>query len=158
MPRTKQKKELSRRKSKKKKKKDRWLPFSVHKPQLGVFDEKKSIDISRMSLSAWKESLECFRGNGVRSVLSRDRRGSCWWMWTLHPSKPKAQAHPKVFCPVTHPQQPTSMDLPMQPCIKHHRRTRSTSGTLLKILYSYTMGESVCMWESPHVTSNMFYE
>lgn len=35
--------------------------------------------------------------SGKRCPSSLDRHGYCWWMWTLHPSMPKAQAHTNVI-------------------------------------------------------------
>lgn len=35
----------------------------------------------------------------IRETVSEqlDTHGYCWWMWTLHPSMPKAQAHTNVY-------------------------------------------------------------
>lgn len=44
----------------------------------------------------------------IRETLSErlDTRGYCWWMWTLHPSTPKAQARTSSIFLVTNPNQP----------------------------------------------------
>lgn len=102
MPRIKQKKkkkELSR--GKKTSKKDKWLTFLFSKNPAWCqwVKKKKNIYIYLewdMVYQHGKRALNVF-GVMVSKQFCQDRLGYYWWMWTLHPPMPKAQAHPKNF-------------------------------------------------------------
>lgn len=113
MPRKKQKKSYVEEKNSKKKKKQVAVIYLEWVYQHG------------------KRALNVF-GVLVSKQFSEYRRRFYWWMWTLHPSMPKAQAHPKDYFPTIHHQQPISMDLPVQPCICGHRKTLEHHGNISK--------------------------
>lgn len=97
VPNAKDNAKKSYQEKKKTSKKDKWLTFLFTKnPAWCQWVKKKNtrykdgLRFISMVREPWM-----FSGEWCPSNLFQDRRGYYWWMWTLHPSMPKAQAHPK---------------------------------------------------------------
>lgn len=148
----KKKKAIKRRRKNRKKKTNNYnnndgCHFGWQKPSLVSWTKKKVfIWVNQHG----KRALNV-HGVMVSEQFRKDGSGF-WWMWTLHPSMPKAQAHPIVF--LTHVLNSLlAWTYQCSLASTDTERLWSTSGTLLKITCSYEMQECVCYKSlGPHAT------